>query len=85
MILHTINKLSALGLCRDLIAEGDKVVLLEDGVYLGLQSLPFPVFAIHFDVDARGLAGRLTEQTESIDYSDFVSLCTGADKVCSWF
>jgi tRNA 2-thiouridine synthesizing protein B len=85
MIVHTINKVSALGLCNNLIAEGDKVVLLEDGVYLGLQSLPFLVSAIRFDVDARGLGGLLAAQTESIDYSDFVRLCTEADKVCSWF
>jgi len=85
MIVHTINKVSALGLGSNLIAEGDQVVLLEDGVYLGLQSLPFSVFAIRVDVDARGLSGRLTEQIESIDYSDFVSLCGKADKVCSWF
>lgn len=85
MIVHTINKVSALGLCNNLIAEGDKVVLLEDGVYLGLQSLPFLVFAIRLDVDARGLGSLLAAQTESIDYSDFVRLCTEADKVCSWF
>jgi sulfur relay protein TusB/DsrH len=85
MILHTINKAGALKLCNNLIAEGDVVVLLEDGVYLGLQPLPFPVFTIRFDVDARGLSGHLTEQTESIDYTDFVRLCTEADKVCSWF
>jgi len=85
MIVHTINKVSALGLCNNLIAECDKVVLLEDGVYLGLQSLPFLVFAIRLDVDARGLGGLLAAQTESIDYSDFVRLCTEADKVCSWF
>ena len=85
MIVHTINKVSALSLCSNLIAEGDQVVLLEDGVYLGLRPLPFLVFAIRFDVDARGLGGRLSEHTESIDYSDFVSLCGKADKVCSWF
>ena len=85
MIVHTINKVSALGLCNNLIAEDDKVVLLEDGVYLGLQPLPFLVFAIRFVVDARGLGGLLAAQTESIDYSDFVRLCAEADKVCSWF
>ncbi len=85
MILHTINKVSALALCRDLISEGDKVVLLEDGVYLGLRPQPFPVLAIRQDVDARGLSGRLTDLTELIDYNDFVHLCAGADKVCSWF
>ena len=85
MVVHTINKVSALVLCSNVIAEGDQIVLLEDGVYLGRQSLPFSVFAIRVDVDARGLSGRLTEQIESIDYSDFVSLCAKADKVCSWF
>lgn len=85
MILHTINKVSALELCRDLITEGDKVVLLEDGVYLGLQPLPFATLAIRIDIEARGLGDRLTKQTEPIDYSDFVDLCTRADKVCSWF
>ena len=85
MVVHTINKVSALVLCSNVIAEGDQIVLLEDGVYLGRQSLPFSVFAIRVDVDARGLSGRLTEQIESIDYSDFVSLCGKADKVCSWF
>lgn len=85
MIVHTINKVSALGLCNNLIAEDDKVVLLEDGVYLGLRPLPFLVFAIRFDVDARGLSRLLAAQTESIDYIDFVRLCAEADKVCSWF
>ena len=85
MIVHTFNKVPALGLGSNLIGEDDQIVLLEDGVYLGLQSLPFSAFAIRVDVDARGLSGRLTEQIESIDYSDFVSLCGKADKVCSWF
>jgi len=85
MILHTINKVSAFELCKDLIARGDKVVLMEDGVYLGLQTLPFDVSAIRHDVEARGLGERLSGQTESIDYLDFVRLCTEADKVCSWF
>ena len=85
MILHTINKVAGLALCQHLIAADDKVVLLEDGVYLGLQPLPFSICAIRLDVEARGLVGLLKEPVELIDYSDFVSLCTEADKVCSWF
>ena len=85
MILHTINKLSALDLCRDLIAPGDRVVLLEDGVYLALQTLPFPISAIHHDVVARGLEDRVTTDTEMISYEEFVQQCATADKVCSWF
>ena len=85
MILHTINKVTGLALCQHLIAADDKVALLEDGVYLGLQPLAFSICAIRLDVEARGLVGRLKEPVELIDYSDFVSLCTEADKVCSWF
>lgn len=85
MILHTINKVTGFELCQHLIAANDKVVLLEDGVYLGLSPLPFSIFAIRMDVEARGLAGRVKEPVELIDYSDFVRLCTEADKVCSWF
>ena len=85
VVLHTINKTEALTLCRDLIEENDKVVLLEDGVYLALQTLPFRAFAINVDVEARGLSHRITKETTKIDYVDFVNLCIEADKTCSWF
>ena len=85
MVLHTINKIEALLLCQDLIAENDKVVLLEDGVYLALRTLPFRAFAINADVNARGLSHRISKETTKIDYIDFVDLCVEAEKTCSWF
>ena len=85
MILHTINKPSALANCMDLIANDDQVLLLEDGVYLALTSLPFKVLVMGVDAQARGLADQLDNRCEVVDYPGFVTLCTEADKVCSWF
>ena len=83
MILHTINKRSALGKCEHLIGPDDQVVLLEDGVYLGLAGLPFPARAIAADVEARGLQHRLT--IPLLGYEEFVALSVEADKVCARF
>lgn len=84
MILHTINKPSALAKCRELVATGDQVVLLEDGVNLGLESLPFDVYAMAGDAQARGLAAKLGE-TKLISYVDLVKMTAAADKICAWF
>ncbi|MFT7221724.1 MAG: sulfur relay protein TusB/DsrH [Candidatus Azotimanducaceae bacterium] len=84
MILHTINKTSALAKCRDLVATGDQVVLLEDGVNLGLETLPFDVYVMAGDAEARGLSGKLGK-TKLITYVDLVEMTAAADKVCAWF
>ena len=84
MILHTINKPSALALCEHLIADDDLVVLIEEGVYLASGSLPGRCCALEVDVLARGLGGSVGD-TRLIDYDTFVELCTEADKVCAWF
>ena len=39
MILHTVNKPAAWVKCSDLIGPHDEIVLLEDGVYLGLTKI----------------------------------------------
>ena len=84
MILHTINKPSALEKCRNLIQETDRVVLLEDGVTLALNDLPFHAVAIKTDVQARGLTTRLGN-TDLISYGQFVELTESADKVIAWY
>lgn len=89
MILHTLNKSpehAALGRCCETIATGDVLVLLEDGVYCGsagrdrqvgeLLAQNIAVYAINADVQARGLAERMTKGVTLIDYEGFVQLCT---------
>lgn len=86
MILHTVNKASALAKCRDLIGKEDALALLEDGVYLcrDLQGLP-GCYLLQADVEARGFMGRLPKGAQLIDYRGLVRLAAEADKVCSWF
>lgn len=72
-------------LCRIAFTQGDAVLLLEDGVFLGLGELPFPAYAISADVRARGLQTRLGADIDVIDYAGFVELTTQASKVCAWF
>ena len=84
MILHTINKPSALALCEHLIADDDLVILIEEGVYLASGTLPGRCYALEMDVLARGLADSISN-TRLIDYDTFVELSTEAAKVCAWF
>lgn len=84
MIVHTINKLSALSLCEHLIDGDDVVVLLEEGVYLSAQQLPGRILALDIDLAARGVT-RLPGHITSVSYDQFVSLCADADNVCAWF
>ena len=84
MILHTINKPSAWAEASNLINENDVLVMLENGVYLGLKEIN-QGYAIRADAEARGLLKRLRDGIELIDYGEFVRLCARADKICAWF
>ncbi|MBT4491983.1 MAG: sulfurtransferase complex subunit TusB [Gammaproteobacteria bacterium] len=84
MILHTVNKPAAWNKCEGLIDTSDVVLLLEDGVYLALES-DTQCFAISADIDARGLRGKIKDNVSLIDYDQFVELTLRADKVCAWF
>ena len=84
MILHTINKVSALEKCRSLVSPDDVVVLIEDGVSLALTQLPFDVLVLGPDLQARGLSSSVSA-AQTIDYAKLVSLTDQADKVMAWF
>lgn len=96
MILHTVNtspfRTDCLRACLRFIGEGDAVVLLEDGVYgaslgveTGLDALPdLPIYAITADVEARGLADRISDRVQLIDYNGFVELCTRYALIKNW-
>ena len=89
MVLHTINKSSAWIKCNGLINESDIVVLIEDGVYLGLDRLielnMNNTFALQADTVARGIVEKLPQSIRQISYARFVNLTVTADKVCAWF
>ncbi|MGL6162099.1 sulfurtransferase complex subunit TusB [Microbulbifer sp.] len=92
MTLHIVSKSpyssSALTDCIGSFAEGDALLLIEDGVYAlsGPASEKIavsPVYCLEADTDARGLS--IPENIQAIDDARWVSLCTEHNPVVSWF
>jgi tRNA 2-thiouridine synthesizing protein B len=97
--LHTVNKspfeTGALLSCLNHCKPGDAVVLIEDGVYGALDAsiVAGPVrvaativviFALDGDTKARGIAGKLMDEVESVDYDGFVDLVVHYDRTQAW-
>ncbi len=98
--LHTVNKspfetqtlLSCLNHCR----EGDAVLLIEDGIYGGIEGSALSeivkesaagvsLYVLNEDVKARGIdPGRLLGEVSGVDYEGFVDLVTQHDRTQSW-
>ena len=96
MILHTVNKTSEpLARCLALVASGDAVLLLEDGVYATLDndgnrslwdncSSDTRVFALGPDLAARGISDKMLPHINEVTWQEFVALSVESDKVVSW-
>lgn len=100
MTLHTYNKSldsgeARLQNCLRMLAPGDSLLLLEDGVYLAAQMqagtplrslVPRGVtlYALDPDLLARGISGKLPEDFSGIDYAGFVQLCLTHPRVVNW-
>ncbi len=101
MILHTVNKSpfqqTTLASCLRLIAPGDVLLLIEDGVYGAtpghsqeadvskLTERNIRVYALENDILARGLTYHLLSAVSLATFDEFVSLSVTADKVHSWY
>lgn len=92
MTLHIVNQSphagSALQDCLAAFAEGDVLLLIEDGVYAAQQALcsPLPAentFVLDADAKARGIAVSPVLQT--IDEKRWVALCVEHTPIVSWF
>lgn len=98
--LHTVNKspfatqalLSCLNHCKD----GDAVLMIEDGVYGGMDgsgmasmvadmSKKISLYVLSPDLAARGVdGGRLIAGVKGTDYAGFVDLVANHDRVQNW-
>jgi len=100
MILHTVNKSpfdnNALNSCLRVIAAGDTLLLIENGVYAALAntdicdsldtlSTKCTIATLAADVAARGIANKLSVKIDTIDDADFVELATKSTSVQSWY
>lgn len=100
MTLHTYNKSldageARLQTCLRMLASGDSLLLLEDGVYVALQlregtqlhdMIPPDVrlYALAPDLAARGISAKIPAGFSGIDYASFVQLCLTHPRVVNW-
>lgn len=100
MTLHTWNKTSAtapqIAACLAILAEGDTLLLLEDGVYLALDAefvsrfagdgkLRPRLCALSADLAARGISARISPAVNMIGYEEFVVQSLQHQRVVNWF
>jgi tRNA 2-thiouridine synthesizing protein B len=98
-MLHIVNKSpyerNALEACLRLARPGSALLLIEDGVYAatrgnvaeaGLRDAMarLKVYALRPDLEARGVAARVIDGIELVDYGGFVDLACGQPNCQSW-
>lgn len=92
MTLHIVNRSpyrsSALRDCLNAMAEGDALLLIEDGVYAAAASaqagtMPAETYCLGADADARGVP--VSDAIARIDDARWVALCVEHTPVVSWF
>ncbi|MBD8168883.1 sulfurtransferase complex subunit TusB [Erwinia persicina] len=76
-----------------LLAEGDAVLLLQDGVIAALEgnrvleallNAPISVYALREDLDARGLAAQISSKVTVVSYTGFVELAVSHPQQMTW-
>ncbi|CAI2476808.1 sulfurtransferase complex subunit TusB [Serratia ficaria] len=76
-----------------LTAEGDALLLLQDGVLAGLAggahlelllSAPISLYALRDDLEARGLAGHFSHKIAVVGYNHFVELTEKHRSQMAW-
>ena len=95
MILHTVNKAStdssALARCLAVIACGDFLILIEDGVYNALlkteqlSTLGDRCYILKADTDSRGISAKVANSFNLVGHEKFVELVTSCKLTQSWF
>jgi tRNA 2-thiouridine synthesizing protein B len=85
-VLHLVNRPAALADCLRMAAEEDAILLLENGVYGGVDGIApaRPVHALAVDVAARGLSDRLGPAVSVVDDAGFVALVERHTPVVTW-
>ncbi len=98
-MLHIVNKshlhTSALQTCLRMAQPGHALLLIEDAIYAaslagaesaGLKQAlgQLKVYALQPDVEARGMAGKLSDGVTAIDYAGFVDLVAEHPNNQSW-
>ncbi len=98
-MLHIVNKSplerNAVDTCLRLATKGSAVLLIEDAVYAATKGSAvsakvqaamanLKVYALAPDMEARGVAGRVMEGVNLVDYNGFVDLVAEHNNCQSW-
>ncbi|MEW5892981.1 MAG: sulfurtransferase complex subunit TusB [Pseudomonadota bacterium] len=98
-MLHIVNKSplerNAVDSCLRLATKGSAVLLIEDAVYAATKGTAasakvqaamanLKIYALAPDMEARGVAGRVMEGVNLVDYSGFVDLVAEHKNCQSW-
>ena len=98
-MLHTVNKSpfekNSLSGCLSHAKAGSAILLIEDGVYGALNNSAVAddvkkamgdckVYALGPDLKIRGIADKVIDGVEVVDYTGFVDLVAEYDKVQAW-
>ena len=98
-MLHIVNKSpyerNALEACLRLAQPGSALLLIEDGVYAATHGnaaetslrqamARLKVYALAPDLEARGMAARVMEGIQLVDYGGFVQLACEQPNCQSW-
>lgn len=98
-MLHIVNKSpserNSLDSCLRLATKGSAVLLIEDAVYAATKGtaaaaklqaamVDLKVYALAPDLNARGVADRVLEGVNLVDYSGFVDLVAEHNTCQSW-
>jgi len=76
-----------------LLAEGDDVLLLQDGVLAALKGCkaleslrlaPISLYVLQDDVVARGLSAQISSDAAAVSYTDFVALTVKHPQQMTW-
>ncbi|TCV93623.1 sulfurtransferase complex subunit TusB [Biostraticola tofi] len=76
-----------------IVAEGDDLLLIQDGVMAGLKDCaalaqlcqtPLGLYALKNDVEARGLAAHFSDNVALVSYNEFVELTVKHRQQMAW-
>ncbi len=90
-MLHIIKTVSAIEEAVALYNEHDEILLIEDAVYAAnpqhqsfRQVKHTKVYALDSDIQARGMANRISPSVSIVSYSGFVELTATQEKSLTW-
>lgn len=83
-ILHLLANPNAVDSCRAALAEGDALLLLDDGVFALPGVADADVRLGVLDTDAVRLAVPIPENVARLRYADFVAWVAACDRSVTW-